>query len=144
MLEINFSIHWITLLIIVIAFLLLNIYIIWRIVREDYKHDPYIAKQWAEILEMWESKKTSSYKLAIIEADKLMDYVFKKMQLVGKDFGERLRGGCHKYPFMKELWFSHNLRNDIVHKSHFELSSYAASKALRIYRRSLKKLGYIK
>lgn len=144
MIHFDFSIHWGVLLGIFLGIVLLDIYIIWRFIRPSYKHDPYVAKQWREIEDLIKQNKITAYKLAIVEADKLMDYVFKKAQFPGKDFAERLRGSCHKYPFLKELWFPHNLRNDIVHKSYFELSKWEASKAMRIYRRTLKRLGYLK
>ncbi len=138
------TIHWGVLLGIFVGIVLLDIYIIWRFIRPKHKHDPYVAKQWREIDELWQQNKISAYKLAIVEADKLLDYVFKQMHFSGKDFAERLRGACFKYPFLKKLWFPHNLRNDIVHKSYFELSKWEAAKAMRVYKRVLKRLGYIK
>ena len=144
MIHLNFSIHWGVILGFFIGIAILDVYIIWRFIRPSHKKDPYVGKQWREIDELVQLGKIPSFKMGIIEADKLMDYIFKKMHFSGKDFAERLRGACHKYPFLKELWFPHNLRNDIVHQSHFELSKWEAKKAIKIYRRTLKRLGYLK
>lgn len=145
MIPICFEIHW-SVLVVLIAVPLLLIYLWFRHSRNRVKpqHDAYALKQWKSISKLWGQKSPEAYKLAIIEADKLLDYAFKKMQFPGADFAERLRGACHKYEYLKDIWFAHNLRNDIVHKSYFELSPSAANKALHFYERALDRLGFLK
>jgi len=144
MIPISFEIHWTVLVGIILALIILIYVFIFRKSKKiKAQRDAYAMKQWKSISKMWGQKSPEAYKLAIIEADKLLDYVFKKMQFSGADFGERLRGACHRYDFLKDIWFSHNLRNDIVHKSYFELSPSAANKALHFYERALDRLGFL-
>ncbi|HPL92905.1 MAG TPA: hypothetical protein PLB38_01320 [bacterium] len=144
MIPICFEIHW-SVLLVLIAVPVILIYLWFKRGRNRIKaqRDAYALKQWKSISKLWGQKSPEAYKLAIIEADKLLDYAFKKMQFSGADFGERLRGACHKYEYLKDIWFAHNLRNDIVHKSYFELSPSAANKALHFYERALDRLGFL-
>lgn len=137
MIPICFEIHWSVLLaIIAVPVILIYLWIKRGRNRIKAQRDAYVLKQWKSISKLWGQKSPEAYKLAIIEADKLLDYAFKKMQFSGADFAERLRGACHKYEYLKDIWFAHNLRNDIVHKSYFELSAVRRKQSIAYLRKS--------
>lgn len=100
-----------------------------------------------KILETWqEIEKTSEHglmgaKLSVIEADKLLDGVFKSMAMPGETLGERLKYAGYKYPDIKKVWPAHRLRNQLVHDSAFQLSVRQAKGALDDYRKALKVLN---
>ena len=101
------------------------------------------------IAEMWkEIQKTSQQgiigaKVAIIEADKLLDHVLKAMLIPGETLGERLKMATFKYPNIKNIWPAHKLRNQLVHESTIQLSQRQARNALADYEAALKLLNVL-
>lgn len=100
-----------------------------------------IKNKWAEIESIANNGKEMYYKMAIIEADKLLDDVFKKLGTPGSTMGERLKFLIYKYPGLKKVWEAHIIRNNISHESNYELYKSTAQRALSIYKNALKELG---
>ena len=101
-----------------------------------------IAATWKEI------QKTSDQgligaKVAIIEADKLLDHVLKAMLMPGETLGERLKMAAYKYPNIRKIWPAHKLRNQLVHESSSELTVRQAKGALSDYEAALKMLNVL-
>ena len=82
-------------------------------------------------------------KMAVIEADKLLDNVLKSMMIPGETLGERLKMAAYKYPKIRDIWSAHKLRNQLVHESSFELSGREASRAIHDYEKCLKMLNVL-
>lgn len=102
-----------------------------------------IEKRWQEIENLLEKRNEMSYKLAIMEADKLLDHVLKSMAMPGKDLGERLKAACYKYPNLRQVWFAHKIRNQIVHEASYRLSSGLANKAIKSFKQAFKELNVL-
>ncbi len=102
-----------------------------------------IAKRWQEIESLVTKGNEMSYKLAVMEADKLLDHVLKSMTMPGKDLGERLKAVCYKYPKLRQVWFAHKIRNQIVHEASYYLSPGLAKKAIRSFEQALKELNVL-
>lgn len=89
---------------------------------------------------------SSQLKNAVIEADKLLDYVLKSK--VGDDgtLADRLKR-AQKYFSSKSdynnLWYAHKVRNQIAHETGFNLSTTEAKKVIGYFEKSFKKLGVI-
>lgn len=79
-------------------------------------------------------------KLAVIEADKLLDGVLKSLLIPGETLGERLKAAQYSYPNIRKVWPAHKLRNQLVHDSTFELSVGQAKRALKDFEAALKVL----
>ncbi len=99
-----------------------------------------LAAMWAEI------EKTSEHglmgaKLAVMEADRLLDTVLRKMHFPGETMGERLKTAAYKYPNISHVWGAHKLRNQLVHDATFEISVRQAKGAVRDFRAALKVLN---
>ena len=99
-----------------------------------------ILETWANI-EKTAEHGTMGAKLAVIEADKLLDGVLKSMMMPGETLGERLKTAGYKYPGIRQVWGAHRLRNQLVHDSSFDLSIRQAKGALRDYRAALETLN---
>lgn len=84
-----------------------------------------------KVKQYWEQLRASSkqgplgQKIAVIEADKLLDNVLKSMLIPGDTMGERLKMAAYKYPHIKDVWPAHRLRNQLVHETNFELKGEA-------------------
>src|SRR5574340_135401 len=78
-----------------IAFIFL-IYRAYKAVSTFFKSREYdldkngIKKRWQEIEAMLAGPGEMNYKIAVMEADKLFDFVLKSMSMSGKDMGERI------------------------------------------------------
>ncbi|HEX9664769.1 MAG TPA: hypothetical protein VGA49_03000, partial [Patescibacteria group bacterium] len=88
-------------------------------------------------------KNKMSYKLAVMEADKLFDHVLKKMYFPGSTLGERLKAACYKYDKLREIWWAHKVRNQIVHEATYDLNYKTAQGALKTFKKGLEELGIL-
>lgn len=82
-------------------------------------------------------------KLAILEADSLLDTALKSMAMPGNTLGERLKVASARYPDIRSVWWAHKLRNQIAHDAAFRVGARQAEKALKEFERALKKLGIL-
>lgn len=121
-------------------FLTLLVFLIKRITSRPESHGlsrEEIRAKWEEI-ERIASQGTMGAKMAIVEADKLLDGALKSIMLPGETMGERLKSGCYKYPELRDVWFAHKLRNQLVHEATFEIGSRDAVAAIRAFKKALK------
>lgn len=98
-----------------------------------------VKAKWTEIMKTADQGVMGS-KLALIEADKLLDHVLKSMMIPGETLGERLKMAAYKYPAITKVWPAHKLRNQLVHDSAFELRSSEARRALSDFHDALRTL----
>lgn len=114
-----------------------------RMLRRPDLHDldeKKIKEIWADILKTSEHGVMGA-KLAVIEADKLLDRVLKSMFMPGETLGERLKSAGYKYPNIRQVWGAHRLRNQLVHDAAFEIRISQAKGALRDYEKAFKTLN---
>ena len=77
-------------------------------------------------------------KLAVIEADKLLDNVMRQLLIPGETIGERMKMAEFKYPEIRRVWPAHKTRNMLVHDSTFQLRMSDGKESLRAFERALK------
>jgi hypothetical protein len=85
----------------------------------------------------------STWSMAIINGDKLLDKALSEMGAPGKTMGERLKKTGDKFSDINAVWRVHKLRNAIAHESDLEISYRQAATAMAVYRQALKDLGAI-
>ena len=101
-----------------------------------------IAKRWVEIRKTSEQSVMGA-KLALLEADTLLDAGLKSMMMPGETLGERLKVACYKYPKLKDVWWAHKLRNNLAHDPSFQLTTSQARQAINEFERALKILNVL-
>lgn len=112
--------------------------------RKEEKKDPAIIAQWEAVLSKAVTGKVESMRLAVIEADALIDTVLKNAGYEGENLAERLaRVLPSEVKSVEGVWAAHRLRNDLVHTPGFVLTAEAAKAALDIYEAFLKEVGAI-
>lgn len=99
-----------------------------------------ILKRWEQI-EHTSTQGVMGAKLAIIEADKLLDHALRSMAMPGQTLGERLKSAAYRYPTIREVWGAHRLRNQLVHDTSFEIGNRQARQALDDFKAALKVLN---
>lgn len=95
--------------------------------------------RWHEAQKFCSSKET--WPLAIINADTLLDEALKKRRYKGKTMGERLVAAQHDLSDNDGVWFSHKLRNKLVHEELKKLKKRDVQDALVGTRQALRDLG---
>ena len=100
-----------------------------------------LVRRWESVLANLERDDENSYKLAVIEADKIFDDILKRIGYQGEDMGERLKQLTPaQAPNVNEVWEAHKLRNQIVHEPDAKLTRAQAQRAVEIYQRALEDL----
>lgn len=101
-----------------------------------------MEKIWKKILLRLDSGLESEYKLAVIEADNLLNDTLKEMAFSGESLGERLeKVSLSTIPNLEEVKQAHQVRNSIIHDPNFKLSSDQAKKVLLIFEKAFTELG---
>lgn len=77
----------------------------------------YIIEKRHEIEELQKSDKMIELKHAVLEADKLVDFILKKRGYRGETFAERLRSAEDylDHRVYQDIWDGHKIRNQIAH-----------------------------
>ncbi|MFA5185655.1 MAG: hypothetical protein WC551_04155 [Patescibacteria group bacterium] len=101
-----------------------------------------MLKRWAEVRQTSKMGVMGS-KLALIEADTLLDSGLKSIMMPGDTLGERLKVACYKYPKLRDVWWAHKLRNQLAHDSSFQITQREAERALDDFERALKVLNVL-
>jgi hypothetical protein len=99
-------------------------------------------ESWRRIEEQFYRGGESDLKVAILEADKLLNEVLREAGIMGIQLGDRLKKTTtSQVPNLNELWQAHKLRNQIAHEPNFKLKRDLAERALGIYETALRNLG---
>ena len=119
-----------------------NVFIGFRKIPEAaLDHNLKVNKEWENIVKRLDSRDEANYKLAVIEADKLLDTVLKDLTIPGSTMGERLKAvTLSQLPSIDNVWKVHRLRNHLVHTTDFTLTENKARQAIDIYNQAFKEL----
>ena len=100
-----------------------------------------MEKNWNKIMARLETGLESEYKLALIEADSMMDDILKRMGYGGETLGERLKNlTLATLPNIEEVKAAHLVRNNVVHDPDYRLSLDEAKKLLAVYEKAFRDL----
>ncbi|MBZ9569811.1 hypothetical protein KJA16_02715 [Patescibacteria group bacterium] len=103
-----------------------------------------VSQTWKKIIKGLEKVSESETKLAIIEADDLLNEILERMGYPGETLGEKLKQLSEVIlPNLDEVWKAHKIRSNIVHDPTYRLSLGEARKVLEIYEKALLKLEAI-
>ena len=100
-----------------------------------------IEKEWKKIMFHLTKKLDSEYKLAIIEADNLLEDILKNLGYQGKSLGERLdQLNEITLPNLAKVREAHQVRNNIIHDPNYVLSLEETKKVLAIFEKAFQDL----
>ena len=98
-------------------------------------------KMWNKIIKRLDTGLESEYKLAVIEADNIVDDILKKMGFSGNALDERLKIiNPVILPNVNQVKEIHQIRNNIIHDPDYKLSLEETKKILDVYEESLREL----
>ncbi|MFC1701110.1 hypothetical protein ACFLZ0_03180 [Patescibacteria group bacterium] len=100
-----------------------------------------IIKMWEDVVDKLENEDENSYKMAIIEADKLFDDLLKRIGYKGDNMSDRLKQITPSHMAnIHQVWAAHKVRNRIAHEPNFHLTHEDAISAVKAYERAFEDL----
>jgi len=101
--------------------------------------------QWEVVERHAASASESDWRLAILEADILLDDILRARGFVGESLGERLKNADRSdFQTLDKAWDAHKLRNTIAHEGiNFPLSERETRRIIALYAEVLREFGFI-
>lgn len=101
--------------------------------------------RWHYILTLIESPNDSDWRVAVIEADSMMEEVLKEKGLSGDTVSELLEGAKESgYKSIQDAWDAHLVRNQIAHVgSDFPLSQVEGRRVIKMFQNFFEELRVI-
>jgi len=111
-----------------------------RVRREEIK-----STRWSIVEGHMQSENPAEWKLAIIEADSMLEELVKKLGYPGGTLGEMMKQiEISDFNTLNEAWEAHKVRNYIAHQgSTFLLTKHQANRVIRLYEKVFKEFAYI-
>lgn len=107
--------------------------------------DPKLKVKWKAILHNADTNPPHSYVTAIIEADKFVDDILKKLSLSGEHMADRLESLTDRnIKSLERVWRAHRIRNELVHSPDYEILRSDAEEVLKAYQGLLSELEIFK
>ncbi|MCF7815744.1 MAG: hypothetical protein K9M10_03420 [Candidatus Pacebacteria bacterium] len=101
--------------------------------------------RWDSILAHVADNRPESWRIAIIEADILLDETLSKAGYVGQSIGDKLKtANTQSFTTIQDAWEAHKVRNDIAHVgSDFVLTKKSAQETIVRFERVFREFGVI-
>lgn len=102
-------------------------------------------QQWLTTLSYLFSQHAGDWKLAVIEADSMLEGLMNQLGFKGETLGEKLKSATQdKFKSLSSAWEVHTIRNRIAHEGlAFELSQHEAKRIISIYEKIFREFGFI-
>ncbi len=103
------------------------------------------TNRWEKIVKLSESENSSDWRLAIIEADIMLDELLGKLQLPGDTMGEKLKAVEQSdFTTIEQAWEAHKARNNIAHEGEgFLLNQRETHRIISLYEAVFKEFEII-
>ncbi len=101
--------------------------------------------KWEKVQEHIKSENAGDWRLAILEADILLDELLDAMKYRGESIGEKLKKiEPSDFTTLPLAWEAHKIRNQVAHEgSEFLLSDREAKRVIKLYEEVFKEFQYI-
>lgn len=107
-----------------------------RVLEATREEKPKLNPAWQKVLTYMASANPDEWRLAIIEADNLLDQLVQTMNYAGESLGERLKNiEPSDFATLNDAWEGHKVRNRIAHESGYLPTENEARRAIANYRR---------
>jgi hypothetical protein len=114
---------------------------------EKEKSEAYVSHnpRWNKVLTYLSSGSSSDWKLAVIEADAILEGLSAELGFKGATLGDRLKmANQDNFKGLSSAWEVHNIRNRIAHEGlSFDLTEREAKRIIALYEQIFRNYGYI-
>ena len=118
-------------------------------IREALTRDKEAEKnenpRWHYILTLIESSNESDWRVAIIEADTMLDEILANKGMFGDTLSQKLeQARSNGYASIQSAWDAHLIRNQIAHQgSNYALSQIEGRRVIRLYQNFFEELNVV-
>ena len=103
-----------------------------------------LLKVWKNVIRRMKTNNPSNWKIAIMEADQLMDEVIKSSGYRAATIDERYKQvEPEVFPMIDQLREAHQIRNRIMREPDFAITKDESLRVLRIYQQAFKENGLL-
>lgn len=103
-----------------------------------------LSNRWKNIIRRLETASEEEYKLAVIEADTMLDASLKRIGFTGETLADRLgKVNVAIVPNLPEVREANRIRNNIVHDPSYRLTLSEAKRIIEIYQVTFQNLDLI-
>ena len=101
--------------------------------------------RWTHVEDLANSPNPSDWRLAVIEADSILESLLEEKGIPGIGIGERLKNiAPGDLSTLQFAWEAHLVRNRIAHEgSDFEFTERDAQKTIRLYEMVFQEMGFV-
>lgn len=101
--------------------------------------------RWIKTLSYLFSQHASDWKLAIIEADSMLEDLMDQLGFKGENLGDKLKSADqNKFRSLTSAWEVHTIRNRIAHEGlAYEISQHEAKRVIALYEQIFREYGFI-
>ncbi len=101
--------------------------------------------RWNQVLTYVFSSNPGDWKLAIMEADSMLDGLLDQLGYKGETMGDKLKAADREtFKSLTEAWEVHTVRNRIAHEgSAFDISQQEAKRIIAVYEQIFRQYGFI-
>ncbi len=102
-------------------------------------------ERWRKTLTYLFSESSSDWKLAIIEADAMLEDLMNELGFKGDNLGEKLKNAAQdSFKNLSLAWEVHTIRNKIAHEGlNYEISQHEAKRVIALYEQIFQQYGFI-
>ena len=104
-----------------------------------------IVKRWRVITAAIESEDPRAWRVAIADADRMLDEILRKMGYEGNTIDERLSSipTVIQFPALEDAWRAHQVYQFLTEDSNYPLTHEVAERTIEIYRNIFRQTGII-
>lgn len=115
---------------------------LWRTWQTQSDHT--INTEWLRVQKALESDNPADWKVAIIEADTILDSIVARMGYPGGNLGERLKAiEPSDFTTLNEAWEAHKVRNTIAHEGNYQLTKREVVRVINLYEKVFREFDFI-
>ena len=103
-----------------------------------------LTNRWRNVLKRLETPNEEEYKLAVLEADAMLDQTLKRMRFAGDTLSDRLeKVSTGIIANLSEVRQANSIRNNIVHDPNYRLTLSEARRIIEVYKTAFEGLDLI-
>ena len=101
--------------------------------------------EWVSVIDNVNSDNEAQWRVAILEADRILEKVLTANGFIGETVAEQLKSIPQgRYSYLNSAWEAHKIRNVIAHEGlKFNLTSREASRVISLYEYFFREIGYL-
>ena len=105
---------------------------------------PVKNETWEKIVKLIGSDNPNDWKLAILEADKVLEMVVNTFSVPGDNMGDKMKNiERGDFQNLEEAWQAHKVRNRIAHEQNFHISQREVRVAIDNYEKVFREFDFI-